>query len=153
MNELLHQPGFLGTNANFAADMTLVIMLLIGGFLTLGFVMARKKRYETHRWIQTSAVILNGILVLWMMLLPFRDFCARSRWTSTGIILYNHNNPCFHRSNCVSPWEFYHSAANGLMPKPLQFSNYKLFMRTVWLVYADNSSWNFCLYHLVYANS
>lgn len=49
MIELIHQPGFLGTNANFAAEMTLVIMILIGGLLTLGFFVARKKRYETHR--------------------------------------------------------------------------------------------------------
>lgn len=76
MNELLHQPGFLGTNANFAADMTLVILILIGGLLTLGLFIARKKRYETHRWIQTSGLymltILAGIFVYitWFILIP-----------------------------------------------------------------------------------
>ena len=29
MTELLHQPGFLGTSANFAADMTLVLDFLV----------------------------------------------------------------------------------------------------------------------------
>jgi hypothetical protein len=30
MDEFLHQPGFLGTNANWAADMTLVINAFFG---------------------------------------------------------------------------------------------------------------------------
>jgi hypothetical protein len=77
MIDLLHQPGFLGTHANFAADFTLVIMLLIAGLFTLGTVMARRQRYQVHRWIQTSAALLNLIMVLWMMILPFRDFVVR----------------------------------------------------------------------------
>jgi hypothetical protein len=43
MTGILHQPGFLGTNANFAADLTLVLMLLIAVLFTVGFILARQK--------------------------------------------------------------------------------------------------------------
>src|SRR3990172_11813633 len=74
MTEFLHQPGFLGTDANWAADFTLVMMLSIAALFTLGFIMARRGRYGVHRWIQTTAALLNLGMVLWMMILPFRDF-------------------------------------------------------------------------------
>lgn len=76
MNELFHKPGFLGTAANWAADMTLVLMIIIAATLTVGVVLARRKRYGAHRWVQTSSVILNVVLVLWLMILPYRDFVA-----------------------------------------------------------------------------
>ena len=35
--------------------------------LTTGFVLVRRRRYDAHRWLQTSAVILNAILVAFWM--------------------------------------------------------------------------------------
>ncbi len=64
MNDLLHQPGFFGTAANWATDFTLTMMILFAVLLTVGVVFAVKKKYDTHRWVQTSAVILNIIFVL-----------------------------------------------------------------------------------------
>ena len=48
MTEFLHQPGFLGTNANFAADMTLVLSVLVATLFSVGFYLARKGRYDTQ---------------------------------------------------------------------------------------------------------
>jgi hypothetical protein len=73
MNEILHQPGFWGTRANFATDMTLTISIVVAILFTAGVIMAVKKRYEIHRWLQTGAASLNAILILWMMILPFYD--------------------------------------------------------------------------------
>ena len=77
MNELLHRPGFLGTSANFAADMTLVLSLLVVLIFTAGFLAARREKYRLHGRIQTIGALLNLALVLWMMLLPYRDFVLR----------------------------------------------------------------------------
>ncbi|MGH2620949.1 MAG: hypothetical protein ACRDHG_10335, partial [Anaerolineales bacterium] len=74
MTELLQQPGFFGTAANFAADATLVVMLAVALLFTIGAGLAHLHRYTAHRWVQTSAASLNAIMVLWMMVLPFRDF-------------------------------------------------------------------------------
>ena len=76
MVELLHRHGFLGTSANWAADVTLLLSLLVGITLTVGVLYAIKGNYTVHRWLQTAAATLNLILVLWLMVLPFRDFVA-----------------------------------------------------------------------------
>jgi uncharacterized membrane protein YozB (DUF420 family) len=136
MIEILHQPGFLGTHANFAADMTLALMILIGGLLTLGFYMARRKRYEIHRWIQTTAVILNSILVLWLMVLPFRDFVVRDQGGPRQTFFYVIT--IIHAAIGAVAFllgVFITLRANGLMLKPFRFSNYKLFMRTAYVLY------------------
>jgi uncharacterized membrane protein YozB (DUF420 family) len=132
----MHKPGFLGTAANWAADMTLVLMLLIALALTVGVVMAKRGRYETHRWIQTASVALNVILVIWLMILPYRDFVAPGIperldepffWVTTlhGIVGFF----------AVVLGVFIVLRANGLMIEPLKFRNYKLFMRTSYVLY------------------
>ena len=78
MNEILHQAGFFGTSANFAADFTLVMMILIASLFTAGVVLAVKKKYDTHRWVQTTAAILNAIMVLWMMISMFAQRFLRA---------------------------------------------------------------------------
>ncbi len=136
MDDFLHQPGFLGTHANLAADMTLVVILLSAGLFTLGVWLARQKRYGAHRWVQTAAAVLNASLVLWMMLLPFRDFVAPGIPAKVGQPFY-----------AISVLHGLIGAtglllgmvvvlrANGLIPKPLQFSNYRLFMRVSYSLY------------------
>lgn len=136
MTGILHQPGFLGTNANFAADMTLVLMLLIAALFTVGFILARQRRYVEHRWIQTTAATLNAILVLWMMILPFRDFILRDTdgprpgifYTITGI----------HAAIGAIAFVFgvfVTLRGNQLVPRVLRFNNYKLFMRVAYSLY------------------
>ena len=44
MNKFLHQPGFLGTHANLAADITLLVGLLVATLFTIGMVMAMQGR-------------------------------------------------------------------------------------------------------------
>ena len=60
MTELLHQPGFLGTSANWAADMTLLASALVAILLTIGVVLAVRGNYGAHRVFQTSAATLNA---------------------------------------------------------------------------------------------
>jgi uncharacterized membrane protein YozB (DUF420 family) len=60
--------GFLGTHGSVGADLTLVVILVAFALLTVGVVLARTKRYTAHRWVQTTAVILNAIpVVVWMI--------------------------------------------------------------------------------------
>ena len=46
---LFHSPGFLGTNANLAADATLVISILVATLFTVGMLLARSGKYQVHR--------------------------------------------------------------------------------------------------------
>ena len=136
MGELLHQPGFLGTSANFAADMTLVLMLLILAALSVGVVLARRGDYRTHRVVQTVAVAANAGLVLWMMILPFRDFVAPGLPERLGEWFFGVTT--LHAvvgATAMLLGVYVVLSANGLMPKPLRFNNYKPVMRTSYALY------------------
>ena len=68
MNSLVHDQGFLGTGASLGADLTLLIIVAAFVLLTVGVVLARRRQYGRHRWVQTAAVILNLIPVAaWML--------------------------------------------------------------------------------------
>ena len=136
MEDLLHKPGFFGTSANFAADMTLVISILVAILFTYGFWLVRREKYQTHRWVQTTAAVLNAILVLWLMVLPFRDFVApglperldeRFYWITTlhGVVGFSG----------LTLGLFVVLRGNELVPSFLKFSNYKLFMRVSYALY------------------
>lgn len=136
MNEFLHQPGFLNTNANFAADMTLVLMLVIAALFTFGFYLARRRKYEAHRWVQTTAVLLNAILVLWMMILPFRDFVLRDQGGPRLPIFYAITVIHALIGAVAFPLGlFVMLRGNNLVPRALRFRNYKLYMRTAYALY------------------
>jgi uncharacterized membrane protein YozB (DUF420 family) len=138
MNEILHQPGFLGTNANFAADMTLVVSIIVAILFTVGVVLAVKGRYTAHRWVQTTAAALNAILVLWMMILPFRDFIVRDFMGERPAYFY-----AVTTAHAIIGFTalifglFVVLRGNNfiLIPKAFRFNNYKLFMRISYALY------------------
>ena len=136
MTELLHSNGFLGTNANFAADMTLILMLAVAALFTVGLFLARAKNYKTHRWVQTTAAALNLLLVLWMMVLPFRDFVVLDQGGPRPSLFYVVTT--LHAtigSFGVLFGVFVALRGNELMVKPLKFNNYKAFMRISYAAY------------------
>lgn len=136
MNEILHQPGFLGTSANFAADMTLMLGILVGILLTLGVVMAIKQKYQVHRWLQTTAATLNAILVIWLMVLPFRDFVVPGIPQQLNERFYYVTALHGLIGFCALTFGLFVTLrGNGVMIKPLRFNNYKLFMRIAYTLY------------------
>jgi uncharacterized membrane protein YozB (DUF420 family) len=136
MNELLHRPGFLGTNANFGADATLLVMIFLAALFSLGFYLARQRKYRAHRWVQTSAATLNLIMVLWLMILPFRDFVIRAgAGPQPSIFFIASGIHALVGLFGVGFGAFVVLRANGLMPPALRFRNYKPFMRTAYGLY------------------
>jgi len=136
MTEFLHLPGFLGSNANFAADMTLIVSILVMVLFTYGFYLARRGRYDTHKWVQTSAASLNIVLVLWLMILPYRDFVLRDSGGPRESIFYVATT--VHATLGIFAFvlgNFVVLRGHGLVPKRLRFNDYKLFMRTAYSLY------------------
>ncbi len=155
MTDFLHAPGFLGTNANFAADMTLVLSILVALIFTFGAYLAKKaqgieRRYPAgdarltqatrlfarHRWIQTLGAVTNIILVLWLMILPYRDFVLRDtggpRVSTFYVITTVHA--------VVGLFAFVFGnyvvlRGHNLMIPTLKFSNYKPYMRIAYVGY------------------
>ncbi|MBN1218884.1 MAG: hypothetical protein JXM69_08150 [Anaerolineae bacterium] len=138
MNQILHQPGFLGTNANFAADMTLTLSVMVAILFTGGVGLAVKGYYQAHRWTQTTAAALNAILILWLMILPFRDFIIKDFMGPRPAIFYYVTSAHAVAGFCgLILGLFVVLRANNfiLIPKALRFNNYKLFMRISYALY------------------
>ena len=155
MTEILHAPGFLGTNANFAADMTLMLSILVALTFTFGAFLAKraqgiesrytkndpqfqqaKKMFGQHRWVQTTGAIVNIILVLWLMILPYRDFILRDSGGPRNSLFYVITTThavigffAFVFGNYVV------LRGNNLMIPALKFDNYKPYMRIAYVAY------------------
>lgn len=136
MTDLLHSPGFLGTNANYGADMTLVLSILVALIFTVGFYVARQEKFVWHGRIQTFGALVNLTLVLWLMILPFRDFVLRDQGGPRPA--YFHTVTIFHAllgTAALLFGNFVVLRGHNLVPKVLKFKNYKPFMRTAYTLY------------------
>ena len=60
--------GFLTARSSLGADLSLLVSAAAIALLTAGVVLARRQRYDAHRWSQTAAVALNAVVVaVWMI--------------------------------------------------------------------------------------
>lgn len=136
MEDLFHRPGFFGTNANFFADVTLVAMLVTATLFSVGFYLARKDNLGAHKWVQTLGALINLILVLWMMILPYRDFIIQDQGGPREGFFYSVT--MLHALIGLSATIFgIYVVLRGhkLMPKFLRFNNYVPFMRVAYSLY------------------
>jgi hypothetical protein len=155
MTELFHLPGFLGTAANFAADMTLMLKILAGAIFSYGAYLAKKAQgierrfakgspefaqagrlFDRHRLVQTSGGVLTTVLVLWMMILPYRDFIAPGIPARLGQGFYLITT--LHALVGLFAFvvgNFVVLRGNKLVPTALRFSNYKPWMRAAYGLY------------------
>ena len=100
-------------------------------------MLAVRGNYGAHRVFQTSAATLNAILVLWLMVLPFRDFVAPAS-NPGGLPLSAIATTRIHAAVGFAALVFglfVTLRANKLMPKFLRFNNYKAFMRIAYALY------------------
>jgi len=128
--------GFLGTNAMFLSDLSLALGLSVAFLLTVGVIMARRRRLTVHRWIQSSAVTLNVLQVGVIMLASFARSAAPGIPARLGepyfAIAVAHG---LAGSVTLVFGTFVALRANELVPSWLRFHNFKLFMRTAYGAY------------------
>ena len=129
-------PGFLGTKAYLYSDITLILILVSAALFTIGWQLAVRKRYQSHRWVQTTAVILNAVVVLIVMIGSFIKNISPGipgKLNETSYLV-----PTVHAIIGITGLVFgvfIDLRGNNLVPKALQFRNYKLFMRTSYALY------------------
>lgn len=136
MSDFLTMPGFLGTHATLRSDLTLVLILISAALFNLGFFLARRKLFTAHRWVQTSAVTVNTLVVLISMVTSYfihilpgipaklaqGDYAVTTVHALIGAIT-------------LVLGVFVALRGNELVPKSLRFNNYKLFMRWAYSLY------------------
>jgi uncharacterized membrane protein YozB (DUF420 family) len=151
MSDFLTMPGFLGTKATFRSDLTLVLILISAVLFNLGFILARRKHFTAHRWVQTSAVTLNTLVVLISMVTSYiiyilpgipaklaqGDYAVTTLHALIGAI--------------ALVWGvFVALRGNNLVPKKLRFNNYKLFMRWAYGLYMVATLGGIIVYIIVF---
>jgi len=136
MNRFLSAPGFLGTSASFLSDLTLLIVLLTAVLFTIGWRLAVRKRIKDHRRVQTVAVTLNTIVVLGTMIGSYWTYILPGIPQKLGEGSYALTS--FHALVGLASMVlgvFVVLRGHNLVPKKLRFRNYKLFMRTTYILY------------------
>ena len=131
----LDSSGFLNLGADIGSDIALVSMILLGVLLTFSVVIVIRGKYEIHRYTQTVAVVLSTILVFYLMVLRFlQPEEADDEATSElfNVLLFTH---ILIGSIAVLLGIFITLRANGVLPKFLQFQNYKPPMRVSYILY------------------
>ena len=144
-------PGFLGTRATFGPDLALVLILISSTLFTIGWQLAVHKHYDIHRWVQTSAAIINALVVLVVMVGSFVGF------TLSKIPSQLAQPPIWVTTvhACVGTITFLLGIfivlrANKLVPQALRFQNYKLFMRTSYGLYMLTTLIGIAVYIVAY---
>jgi putative membrane protein len=148
---LLTGPGILGTRAPLHSDLSLILILLSAILFTIGWRLAVRKKFKPHRWIQTGAAILNTIVVLVVMIASFIIYILPGipgkLFESTYGVTTVH---AFIGVLGLLLGVFVVLRANGLVPKRLRFKNYKLFMRTSYVLYMLETLIGVIVYLAVY---
>lgn len=136
MSNLFKSPGFLGTGAPFISDLSLILMLLTAVLFTIGWQMAVRRRYKAHRWVQTWAVLLNTVVVMIVMISSFVIFILPGIPSKLGEGSYGITtvHALFGAVSLILG-VYVILVGNGLLPKSLQFTNYKFFMRISYALY------------------
>jgi uncharacterized membrane protein YozB (DUF420 family) len=151
MSDFLTSPGFLGTKATLRSDLTLVLILVSAILFNIGFVLARRKQFEAHRWVQTSSAILNATVVLISMVTSYiihilpgipaklaqGDYAVTTLHAITGAIglLFG---------------MFVVLQGNNLVPRNLRIKQYKPYMRWAYGLYMFSTLGGIILYIIVF---
>jgi len=124
--------GFLGTGAEFQSDINLVIQLLMGLALLMGMMLARLKCYRAHGICQSSVMLLNLVMIVWIMLPSFREAVVPGLPGDLGKPYYYVATVHASLGTLVELLGLYIilRAGTNLLPEALRFQNYKYWMRT-----------------------
>lgn len=132
--------GLLGTQAPLSADVVLLLEIVMGAGLFAGAWLARAKRFPQHAWCQSMIVFLNLVIIGLTMAPSFRSqvlpripakllrpyFALATAHAALGSITE------------LAALYILLAAGTRLVPERLRLTRYKLWMRTVlvlwWLV-------------------
>ena len=124
---------FLETAAPRGANVVLVLEIAMGIGLLLGAWLARKKRFRQHAWCQSTIVLLNLAVVAVTMIPSFRVHVLPRVPTKLGKAYYalatTHGG--FGAVTELAGLYILVSAGTSVLPEKLRITRYKVWMRSV----------------------
>jgi len=129
--------GFLGTAAPWVADVTLVLEIGMGMGLLAGAYLARVKRFRLHAACQSVVVLLNLGLIAMTMIPSFHRGVLPKLPSKIGKPYYALATTHAALGSIAELGGLYILLAVGtnLLPEKFRIARYKLWMRTVLLLW------------------
>jgi len=132
--------GFLGTAAPLDADPILLLETAVGVGLLIGALLARLRHFRAHSWCQSSLVLLNLVSIVLTMVPSFRAHVSPKiplRLNKSYYALAT-AHAVFGTITEIAGLYILLAAGTSLLPEKFRITNYKLWMRTVlvlwWIV-------------------
>jgi uncharacterized membrane protein YozB (DUF420 family) len=124
---------FLETAAPRGANVVLFLEIAMGIGLLLGARLARKKRFRQHAWCQSVIVLLNLALVVVMMIPSFGVHVLPRVPAKLGKAYYAlaTTHGAFGTVTELAGLYILLSAGTNVLPEQLRITKYKVWMRTV----------------------
>jgi uncharacterized membrane protein YozB (DUF420 family) len=132
--------GFLGTAASAYADITLLLEIAMGVGLLIGALLARLRRFRGHAWCQSLIVLLNLGVITFTMIPSFRVHVSPKIPLKLGKAYYALATAHAALGTITELAGLYILLAAGtnVLPEKFRITRYKVWMRTVlvlwWLV-------------------
>jgi uncharacterized membrane protein YozB (DUF420 family) len=124
---------FLETAAPRGASVVLVLEIAMGVGLLVGARLARKGRFRQHAWCQSIIVLLNFAVVAVMMIPSFRVHVLPRVPAKLGKAYYAlaSTHGAFGTITELAGLYILLSAGTSVLPEKLRITKYKVWMRTV----------------------
>jgi uncharacterized membrane protein YozB (DUF420 family) len=129
--------GFLGTAAPLHADIILLLEMAMGVGLLIGALLARRRCFRAHAWCQSSLVLLNVVLIVLTMVPSFRAHVSPKiplKLNKTYYALATAHAALGTVTELAALYILL-AAGTGVLPQKFRIANYKIWMRSVLLLW------------------
>jgi len=154
MVAFLSGPGFLGTKGQLGADLSLVLMAVAIAMLTVGVVLIKRGNEQAHRWLQTVAVCLSAVVAVAWMIRSFWLYVRPHVPARLGERAYAADTVhAIVGAAGVLLGVYVVLSASKLLPRALQFTDYKVWMRVSYAVYVLGMIGGVAVYVIAYGGN
>ena len=125
--------GFLGTAAPLGADLVLLLEIGMGVGLVFGAWLARNGRFRQHAWCQSTIVLLNLAVVAAMMIPSFQVHVIPKIPAKLGKTYYALStvHAALGTVTELTALYIFVSAGTNVLPEKVRITRYKVWMRSV----------------------
>jgi uncharacterized membrane protein YozB (DUF420 family) len=145
--------GFLGTGATFAADLNLVVQIVMGAALIVGWFLAKRQRYRAHGICQTTVLLLNLLMIGLVMWPSFQQQVkpAMSKVLHKWYYEVATIHAVFGTVAELLGLYVVIVAGTNILPQSLRFKHWKLWMRTelvLWMIVLVIGFGTYCAWYV-----
>jgi len=123
--------------APFYANLTLLLEMAMGVGLLIGARLARPRHFRAHAWCQSVIVLLNLAMIIFTMIPSFRVHVSPKLPRKLGKAYYGlaSAHAALGTITEIAGLYILLSAGTSLLPEKVRMSNYKLWMRSVLILW------------------